>query len=348
MPSKDGAPARPRGRVAVTGATGHLGSVLVRKLLGNGYGVRAVVRDPQRLAETPWIQWPGLEVMPAEMTDQSAMHMALEGVDGVFHVAAAFDVASLPAGKLISVNVGGVEAVMRAAAAQQVRRVVLTSSAAAVGTSPRDGPMRSEEDWNDETPEAYARSKVRAERRAWTLAQEFGLSLISILPGAMLGPGFNRTTPTLGLVRTGLDNGFPLAPPIDFAFTDVRDVADAHLSLYEAPRAKGRYLVSGPTRSVHELLALIRHERAAVRVPPEMPLWFARIFPLIDATRHLLTQRPRQMRRGFVAEYAGRHHALRTEKAEREIGWRPRPLAESLRDTIAWLEGARPGGLLDI
>ena len=165
--------------------------------------------------------------------------------------------------------------------------------------------------------------------------------MIAVLPGALLGPGFNRLTPTLGLVKTALDNGFPMAPPIDFAFTDVRDVAAAHIGLYRSATAEGRYLACGATLSVLQLLALIQHERPDTAIPREMPVWFARLFPAIDAVRHAVTKQPRQMRRGFVAEYVGRHHVLRSDRLRREIGWSPRAFELTLHDTIAWLEGQR-------
>jgi dihydroflavonol-4-reductase len=146
----------------------------------------------------------------------------------------------------------------------------------------------------------------------------------------------------LNLVGTGLAGGFPMAPPIDFAFTDVRDVADVHLKLYQSPAAQGRYLASGPVLSVPQLLAAITQQRPAVTIPKTMPVWFARLFPMIDALQHAVTRKPRQMRSGFVAEYVGRHHALCTDKLQREIGWSPRPFEQTLRDTIGWFEGQRP------
>jgi dihydroflavonol-4-reductase len=281
------------------------------------------------------------------MTDERAMAAALKDIDGLFHVAAVFDVSSMSASELLSVNIRGVEAVMRAAAASRVRRVLLTSTAAAVGTSSSARELRSENEWNDATKEPYALSKTRAERRGWALAAELHLPLITVLPGAMLGPGFNRLTPSLSLVADGLANRFPMAPPIDFAFTDVRDVADVHVRLYESAKAEGRYLASGPTRSVLQLLECIKREHPATAIPTEMPIWFARIFPVIDAIQHLLTRQPRRMRRGFVAEYVGRHHALSTEKLAREVGWNPRPLEHTLRDTIAWMQGVRAEQLLE-
>lgn len=332
--------------VAVTGVTGHLGSVLAHRLLKSGYRVRAVVRSVDRLHEMPWVKGEALEVAVADVTDPAAMKSALAGVKSVFHVAAAFDVARLSATELHRLNVGGTENVLRASAENGIRRVVLTSSAAAVGTSGSDGHVRDETDWNDGTREAYARSKVQAERRAWQLAEELGLDLLAVLPGAMLGPGFKRLTPTLAMVDGALKNAFPMLPPIDFAFTDVRDVASAHIRLLESGTS-GRYLVAGETLTFRALVEKLHALRGDVHVPNDMPRWFARILPTLDAVSHLATRAPRTMRSGFVAEYVGRSHILSTEKAARAIGWSPRPFDVTLRDTLTWLETQSNEALLD-
>ncbi len=332
--------------VAVTGATGHLGSVLVYRLLKMGYRVRAVVRSTDRLREVPWVQGDGLDVAVADITDAAATKSALAGVMGVFHAAAAFGVSRLSATELRRINVAGTENVLRACAQHAVRRVVLTSSAAAIGTSGPRREVRDERVWNDRSHEIYARSKLESERRAWELSHELGLDLVSVLPGAMLGPGFNRLTPTLEMVDGAVKNAFPMVLPIDFAFTDVRDVADAHVRLYETG-ASGRYLVAGPTLSFRTLLQEIHELRGDVRVPNEMPSWLVRILPILDAVSHVATRAPRRIRSGFVAEYVGRSHVLSMEKATRAIGWSPRPLTVTLGDTLTWLGPQHDYTMLD-
>jgi dihydroflavonol-4-reductase len=332
--------------VGVTGATGHLGSVLARRLLNAGYRVRAIVRSASRLRETPWVQGKALEVAEADVTDAVAMTAALSGLTGVFHVAAAFDVARLSATELYRVNVGGTETVLKACATNGVRRIVLTSSAAAVGTSGSNREIRNEDVWNDGTRENYARSKVLAERKAWELAEKFKLDLVTVLPGAILGPGFLRLTPTLAMVDGALKNAFPMVPPIDFAFTDVRDVANAQIRLFETGPSS-RYLLAGPTLTFQALLQRLHALRTDVRVPKEMPGWFARLLPVLDAMSHLATRAPRTMRSGFVTEYVGRSHALSTERAVRAIGWSPRAIEATLADTLTWLKSVENVTLLD-
>jgi dihydroflavonol-4-reductase len=287
-----------------------------------------------------------LDVAEADLTDWAATEKALAGVEGVFHIAAAFDVTQLSAAELCRINVGSTENVLRACAKHGVRRIVTTSSAAAVGTSGPHREVRDENVWNDHTREPYAQSKVKAERRAWELAGELRLSLVSALPGAMLGPGFHRLTPTLKMIHGAIDNAFPMLPPIDFAFTDVRDVANAHIRLYECG-SSGRYLLAGPTVSFRALLEEVHQLRPDVRVPKEMAAWFARVLPALDAASHVLTRAPRTIRSGFVGEYVGRSHVLSMDKASREIQWSPRPLATTLADTLTWMEAQRNYAILD-
>lgn len=319
---------------------------MAHQLLKFGYRVRAVVRSADRLRDVPWVQGTGLDVVEADLTDWAATDKALASVDGVFHTAAAFDVTQLSAVELCRINVGSTENVLRACAKHGAGRIVITSSAAAVGTSGPHREVRDESVWNDHTREPYAHSKVKAERRAWELSGELGVSLVSVLPGAMLGPGFHRLTPTLEMVRGAIKNALPMLPPIDFAFTDVRDVANAQIRLFESGTS-GRYLVAGPTMTVHTLLEEVHQLRTDVKVPKEMASWFARVLPVLDAVSHLLTRAPRTIRSGFVAEYVGRSHVLSMEKAAREIQWSPRPLAMTLADTLTWMDAQQNYAMLD-
>jgi nucleoside-diphosphate-sugar epimerase len=327
-------------RVAVTGITGHLGFVLASQLIERGYAVRAVVRDIKRVQNMGWITQLPIELARADMTDQKAMEEALSGMDGLFHVAGVFDVTSQdPVRDVIQKNIKGAERTLMAAVVKNVRKVIYTSSVAAVGTSQRVDEWRDESNWNDNSPEPYARSKALAERKAWEIATQFKLNLVTALPATILGPQFHKLNPSLGLIESGLMGKFPMAPPIDFNIVDVRDIAAAHIKLYESNRAKGRYILANQTLSVLKVLMLIKEIRPQVSVPKkQMPLWLARIFPAVDWLSHFLTHKPRQMTMGFVKEYVGRHHAIHSKKMENQFGWSPRDFRATLEDTIGWFE----------
>lgn len=308
--------------------------------------MRAVVRSAERLSEVPWLRGDGLDVAVADITDAAATKNAFEGVMGVFHTAAAFEVSKLSAKELHRINVVGTENVLRACADHAVRRIVFTSSAVAVGTSGPRRELRDESVWNERPREIYARSKVESEKRAWELSRQLGIDLVAVLPGAMLGPGFSRPTPTLEMVSGAVNDTFPMVPPCDFAFTDVRDVAEAHVRLYETG-ALERYLVAGPTLSFRTLLQKVHELRSDVRVPDEMSPWLTRILPFFDAVSHAVTGAPRRIRSGFVAQYVGRSHVLSMEKAKRAIAWSPRPLTTTLGDTLTWLASQNDYSVLD-
>jgi dihydroflavonol-4-reductase len=276
------------------------------------------------------------------MTDQEAMEEALEGMDGLFHSAAVFDVTSRnPDRDVVQQNIGGTERTLSAAVANNVRKVIYTSSLAAVGTSRTPDEWRDESNWNDQSPEHYARSKALSERKAWAIARRFQLDLVTALPATMLGPAFHKLNPSLGLIQSGLMGEFPLAPRIHLNFVDVRDVADAHIRLYESDRARGRYILANETLSALEVLRTMKQMRPEISIPQrQMPLWLARIFPVMDSLSHHFTHQPRRMTSGFMKEYAGKYQAVRSDRMKEEFGWSPRDFRLTLEDTIRWFEQA--------
>jgi dihydroflavonol-4-reductase len=327
-------------KIAVTGITGHLGFVLASQLIEKGYIVRSIVRDINKANKMSWIAKLPVEFVHADMTDQKAMENALEGVDGLFHVAAVFDVTSNnPQKDVIEKNIKGAESTLNAAAKMNVPKVIYTSSLAAVGTSKKINEWRDESNWNDKSYEPYARSKALSEQKAWEIAKRYNINLVTTLPATMLGPHFHRLNPSLGLIKAGLKGEFPMVPPIDFNFVDVRDVADAHIRLFESNKSNGRYILANQTLSILELLNIMKQIKPEISEPKnQMPLWFAKIFPIIDSLSHLITRQPRKMTSGFVKEYVGRHHAIRSDKMKKELGWNPRDLRVTLQDTIQWFE----------
>jgi dihydroflavonol-4-reductase len=325
--------------IALTGITGHLGFVLAKQLVDRGYRIRAIVRDKEQALGRPWLAGLPVEIVQGDIRDQKAMERLLEGVEGLFHVAAAFNVTARNAEtNVVKHNLDGTHATISAAIRNKLKRVVYTSSVAAVGTSQNAQETRDESFWNNRSPEPYARSKALSEKLAWDLAGDSGLNLVTALPGAILGPDFHRLNPTLQLIQSAMAGKLPLAPPIDFSFADVRDVAQAHVQLFEDETASGRYLLSGETLRIVEVMREMKQLRADLKITSkEMPEWFAAIFPYFDAALSVVTG-TRQMTSGFVREYVGRCHVLSCSRAKNKIGWNPRPLRETLRDTMDWFD----------
>ncbi len=331
-------------RVLVTGATGHLGYNLVAELLEHGYRVRAGVRDPSDRTRIAPLARYEVEIVPAPIDDRRALRAACQDVDGVFHTAALTRMwARDPEREIIEPNVRGVENILEAAADAGVKRVVLTSSVSAIGsTAPRERPL-TEEQWNESTRTTpYAIAKTRSERRAWELAAELDLDMVAVNPSSLVGPGYFRQTPASWLVELMVRGYVRGVLPASPAWVDVRDAARAHRLALERDDAHGRYLVSACTMSFGDVVNRLHELDPRIpRVRWPVPMALLRVVAALDYVAHVLTGMERRLTGTILEEFFGQEMHCSAAKAERELGWRPRPFDETLADTIAWIRNGR-------
>jgi len=323
--------------VLVTGANGHVGNNLVRLLLEQGYTVRASVRDKSDPAKTRPLSELGCEIVEADIMEPDTLHAAVDGLDGVFHVAAVYVTwAKDPQREIIDPSVKGATNVLSAAADAGVKRVVLTSSCAAVGVDAPAGEPLTEDDWYEDAVNPYMYAKTVAERTAWELAEERGLDLRAINPSGIIGPGFWRHTPSTEIFEQLLRGSLPMLPPLGFAYVDVRDVARAHLLVYERDEAEGRYITSTRFTPATELVELLGRLYPDLKLPSKaLP---KAILPLVaagDWLTHSLTGRPRQLTMAMIDEFVGKEQRVSNAKL-RGLGWEPTDFDQTLRDTVEW------------
>jgi nucleoside-diphosphate-sugar epimerase len=327
--------------VLVSGGSGFIGVHCILQLLRAGYRVRTTVRSLEREQDVrAMLRVGGVEAgdaltfAAANLTSDAGWPQAVAGSDYVLHVASPFPL-KVPKdeNELIVPAREGALRVLRAARDAGVRRVVLTSSFAAVGygTDPGTEPY-TEENWTNTagpgvTP--YVKSKTLAERAAWDfIAREGGsLELSVVNPVAVFGPVFSGDLSTsIVIVQRLLDGGVPACPRLKFGVVDVRDVASLHLSAMTHPAAAGeRFLaVTGSFISILEIAQILRERlgTAAARVPTrEMPDWILRIVGLFDSTV-----------RQIVPEL-GNHKDATSAKAQQMLGWKPLTAEESILAT---------------
>jgi dihydroflavonol-4-reductase len=324
--------------VLVTGGSGFVGSHAIRALLDAGHGVRTTVRSLAReetlraLVGSGGHSTEGLQVVEADLMGDAGWSEAARGCEYVLHVASPLP-ATQPKRKdeLVGPAREGTLRVLKAARAAGVKRVVLTSSFAAVGYGhePRKTPF-TEVDWTEELKasdvQPYIRSKVLAERAAWDFMEREGgsLELTVINPVAILGPVLGADfASSVAIVHRMLAGTMPACPRIYFGVVDVRDVVDLHLRAMTAPNAKGqRFLATaGDPLSLFEI-ANILHQRlgdAAQRAPhKELPNFLVRALALFKPEL-----------RGVVPQL-GKVRRASSAKAQTQLGWRPR----SSEDTV--------------
>ena len=324
--------------VLVTGGSGFIGSHCILQLLAAGHEVRTTVRNLKREADVRALLKQGgaepggrLSFVAADLENDAGWPEAVAGCEYVLHVASPLP-ATVPKdeNELIVPAREGTLRVLRVSRDAGVKRVVQTSSFAAVGYghAPQAAPFN-ETDWTDidgpgVTP--YVKSKTLAERAAWEfMAKEGGgLELSVVNPvgvfGPVLGPDYSAS---ILIVQKLMDGDLPGCPRISFGAVDVRDVADLHLRAMTSAAAKGeRFLaVAGDFMSMLEIAKVLKERMgtAAKRVPTrELPDWLLRIASLFDPPV-----------KQIVPELGKKKNAT-GEKAMRMLGWKPISREESI------------------
>ncbi len=330
-------------KVLVTGATGHLGYNLVQALISAGHTVRGSVRglgDAGKMAPLRAIA--GLELVEARLDRAEEMRAAMQGMDALFHTAAVYRIVTAgDADDIVRASVEGIDIALHAAKDAGVGRIVLTSSIVALPLVAEGAPPAMEEQWQNDLAVPYFRAKTEGERRAWSLARELGLDLVSILPAPVGGPGFSRNTPTIDVIEGIMKGALRIAaPPIYYPYVDVRDAVGAHV-LALSPKASGRYVVANEEILTIAQIASVMHEiDPRVRTPLfEFNPALLPILPLLERIRSWMIGSKSTMTPELAGTFRNRRFNVTPARIERELGWAPRfSLRQSLSDTMAVLK----------
>jgi nucleoside-diphosphate-sugar epimerase len=324
--------------ILVTGGSGFIGSHAIIQLLAAGYRVRTTVRNLKREPAVRAMLKEGgaepadrLSFVAADLTSDAGWPEAAAGCEYVLHVASPLpERVPKDENELIVPAREGTLRVLRAARDGGVKRVVLTSSFAAIGYGHKEqeAPF-TEADWTDPNGDdvlPYTKSKVLAERAAWDFITKEGgrLELSVINPvgvfGPVLAPDYSAS---ILIVQRMMDGAMPGAPRLYFGVVDVRDVADLHIRAMTHPAAKGeRFLaVAGNFMSMQEIAKVLKSHMgaAAKRVPTrEVPNWLVRVVAIKDpAAKQILPE-------------LGKRKNATNEKARRILGWSPRSNEEAI------------------
>jgi dihydroflavonol-4-reductase len=328
-------------KVCVTGATGFIAGQLTGRLLALGHTVRGTVRNLDSADTGSLRRLPRgderLELLEADLLQPGSFDEAVAGCQTVFHVASPFTfTATDPARDLLAPAVEGTMNVLEACrSAPEVKRVVMTSSIAALVGRP-DGGLLTEDNWNtfsSLTNNPYYYAKTQAEQATWRFMKEARphFDLVVINPGQVLGPSHRGSVGTsVAYVRDLMTGKIPAVIDLDVPYIDVRDVADAHILASQTPRAQGRYLTVAGVVTTRQLIEAIRRlgyidyqfPKMSLDSPIGMP--FARI---------AIRAQPSGLRH-YLRAFIGRRVVVDNSKIRKDLGIEFRPLDDTIRDTI--------------
>lgn len=316
-------------KIAVTGANGHVGANLCRTLLAEGHQVRAMVHEHQDALK-------GLEIelIHGSVNDPDALRNLFKGVEIVFHLAAVISIDGQK-DKLLKVNYEGTKNLINILRENGVRRLIHFSSIHALKHFPYQEPMDETRDLMINGPTWYEITKARADKMVLEAAAD-GLDAIVINPTAIVGP--NDFKPSLvGTVLIRLyKNSLPALVPGGYDWVDVRDVVQGAVAAMDYGRKGERYILGGKWISVRDLALIVEKVTGKTVNKFTIPTGVAKVgVPFIKAYAKITNQEPLYTLESLntLREV---NRKINCHKAETELGYKPRSMEITVRDTLDW------------
>ncbi len=318
----------------VTGATGFVGAAVARRLLAAGHRVRTLARPNADLSN---LQNLDVEQATGDLIDHASLRDAVRGCDYIFHVAADYRLWVPDPAHMHAVNVEGTEALMHAALEEGIKRIVYTSTVATIGLHPDGSPGDETTAFNPkDLIGAYKQTKYAAEQRVKELFTSHQLPVVIVHPSTPVGPGDIKPTPTGRLIVEAARGKVPAFVDTGLNVVHVNDVADGHLLALEHGRCGRRYILGSENLSLRQVLTqlaeLLNRKPPAVRLPPNLVLPLAYIS---EALANLITHREPLMTVTGV-KLSRKPMFFSSQRAIDELGYRPRPAVDALRDALDW------------
>ena len=315
----------------VTGATGHIGNVLVRKLSERGERVRALVLPNEPL---PPLAGAGVETCTGDVLEQESLREAMRGVQGVFHLAGVISIMPGSDALVRRVNVDGTKNMLCAARAMGVGRFVYTSSIHAIRRI-EDGVIDESVPYDPGNPYGeYDRAKAEATLEVQKAA-EAGLEAVIVCPTGVIGPYDFRGSLMGSVIRCAAEKKPTLYVDGAYDFVDVRDVAEGLMAAAEKGRGGESYILSGQRISVRYLLETVREITGKYFFKMKIPFDVAKLAALLTPRYYSLARvTPRFT--PYSLEVLRSNSYISHAKATRELNYRPRPLYDSVQDAVRW------------
>ena len=321
-------------RCVVTGATGHIGNVLVRKLYERGYQVVAFVLKNDNIDIFKGLN---IEYKYGDVNDIESLENAFLGADVVFHLAGIIEIGNGNKAKMYKVNVEGTKNVVDVCKKVGVKKLVYTSSVHAIKEKPKGEVIEETNEFSSKFVKGtYAKTKAEATKYVLD-AQDEKLDVIITHPSGVIGP-YEYKRSNLGQLiidcyykkmKAYLDGGYN--------FVDVRDVADGLVLALEKGRPGQCYILAGHYVSIKELMKYVEDITHVPAPKFKIARWFAYATGFLSEIYYkIMKQKP--LFTSYSVYTTGTNSNFSIQKAQKELGYNPRPIKETMEDTINWLK----------
>jgi dihydroflavonol-4-reductase len=316
-------------KVAVTGASGHIGNCLVRELKKQGASIKALIHNYKDSIDDK-----DVELVHGNLFEPESLNALCEGVEVVFHLAAQIDIGNRSSAQIYETNVTGTKNIIKAANYRRAKRFIHFSSIHAFHVGSPDQLIDERRALVESNKTIYEYSKAEGEREVMKAVKE-GLNAVILNPTAVIGP-FDYRGSLLGRALIKIyQNKLPFLVAGGYNWVDVRDVVSAAICSIESGQKGEKYILSGEYRSLRELSEMISNI-SACRIPVNIPVSLARlacpffqIFASVSKKEPLYTYQSLDILVNSPVN-------ISNSKAQTELKYEPRPLEQTLKDTFDW------------
>ncbi|MGV7221090.1 MAG: hopanoid-associated sugar epimerase [Nitrospinales bacterium] len=320
-------------KTLVTGATGFLGSALVRELLNDGRDIRIIARSNADLRNVADLD---LEIVNADLLDESSLRSAIKGCDTIYHAAAYYSFWDKNKRLIFDINVGGTRSLLQAALDHEVEKVVYTSTVGCLGLNQDCTPA------NEDTPHDpatlcndYKLSKFQAEQTAKEFYEK-GLPIVIVNPSTPIGPRDIKPTPTGKIILDFLNRKTPAYVDTGLNLIDVRDCARGHILAEEKGRIGERYILGNKNFSLKEIFQALEKITGLKAPTVKMPYWVAYAAGWsCEIASNYITRKPPAVPLGGV-KMAKYFMYFDPAKAIRELGLPQNSIENALQEAVNW------------
>ncbi len=321
-------------RALITGATGFVGSAVVRAVLERGFAARVLARPGSDRRNLNGLS---VEIADGDLCQPASLKAAISGCQVVFHVAADYRLWARHPGEIYRANIDGTVNLMQAASEAGVERVIYTSSVATLGQH-RDGSPADET-----TPSGiadmigpYKKSKFLAEKAVREMIAKQGLPAVIVNPSAPIGPRDIKPTPTGRMIALAARGGMPAYVDTGLNIVHVDDVAEGHMLALEKGVIGERYILGGENITLRQLLEKISRQTGHPAPKIRLPHYVVLPVGYIAQCWAWLTHGPEPMTTVDAIRMSQKTMFFKTDKARQTLGYAPRPLDQAIRDAVDW------------